>query len=232
MGEWSGKPPPAQVPAKVRFNLRPLVVLVAAALVLVALLTLLGFVISGPLEEPVASSFDRRVARLIVQQRVAWATDLLRAATHLGGTIFVAVALVAAAALSYLRSRALTWPSFFAATAVGGLQLAGIVKALVDRARPELSPLYVVDSPAFPSGHAAASAACFLALAFYMKATTSIHPAVAWITGALAAIVVGFTRVYLGVHWPTDVLFGWALGAAWVAVAARAAGLSGARTGR
>ncbi|UUR08037.1 phosphatase PAP2 family protein [Sphingomonas glaciei] len=88
-----------------------------------------------------------------------------------------------------------------------------IIKAVVDRARPslEVHPV-VVHSQSFPSGHAANSMATFLALALFVAPERWRRPAVA--TAVTASLAMGATRPLLGVHWPSDVLAGWILGAA------------------
>ena len=103
------------------------------------------------------------------------------------------------------------------------------LKRLVARPRPELWPRLAVWSPlgnaesfAFPSGHALVSATLYplLALVLTRRSSAPLRRA-ALAMGALAALWIGFGRLYLGVHWPTDVLAGWALGAAQAALAMR-----------
>ena len=101
-------------------------------------------------------------------------------------------------------------------------------KLVFERARPDLVPHgSVVYSHSFPSGHAALSAVTFFTLAAVLTSLQPKRRAKAFIVFVAAVIVagIGISRVYLGVHWPSDVLAGWALGAAW-ALAARVA-LSG-----
>ena len=87
------------------------------------------------------------------------------------------------------------------------------LKLVVDRARPsfDLYPV-VTHSSSFPSGHAGNSMAVFLSIA--LIAVPRAHRTVAVIIALLASLLVGSTRPYLGVHWPSDVIGGWALGAA------------------
>ena len=200
-----------------------LTILVAGAAVLIGALSAIGWLIDSVLDREIEGGFDRPIAEEVVGWRTAVLDDVMSTATHLGGTAFVATALAIAALASLVLLRGARWPWFFCVAAVGGLQLSGVVKHVVDRERPALAPLFDVASPAFPSGHAAASAACFLAVAYFLWETRGRAAGVLACIGAMALFVlVGFTRVYLGVHWPTDVVFGWLLGASWVFVAARA----------
>jgi undecaprenyl-diphosphatase len=93
------------------------------------------------------------------------------------------------------------------------------MKLLVDRSRPsfDLHPV-ATHSSSFPSGHSGNSMAVFLAIA--LIAVPQAHRRAAVITAIVASFVVGLTRPYLGVHWLSDVIGGWALGAAVAIVAA------------
>jgi undecaprenyl-diphosphatase len=103
----------------------------------------------------------------------------------------------------------------------GGVAISQILKSVVQRERPELS-LHAVEvvNTSFPSGHAMLSAAVFLTLGALGAQFTPKKRIKAFAIGAavVATLLVGVSRVYLGVHWPTDVLAGWCVGAAWASV--------------
>ena len=103
-----------------------------------------------------------------------------------------------------------------------GVGLIHFIKNYVDRARPDIVPhLVEVSSKSFPSGHAAISAMVYLTLGALL-AESNPHRRVKVYVMTLAillTLMIGTTRIYLGVHFPSDVLAGWALGFAWAATA-------------
>jgi len=105
----------------------------------------------------------------------------------------------------------------FVALAVGGAAGLNVVAKLAfQRARPALWPSLVTETDySFPSGHAMGSLAVVAALVFLTWRTRGRWPTLA--LGALFAAVVGLSRVYLGVHYPADILAGWCASLAWVA---------------
>ncbi|MBN8829364.1 MAG: phosphatase PAP2 family protein [Sphingomonadales bacterium] len=104
-----------------------------------------------------------------------------------------------------------------------GLVASGALKLAFDRPRPELVPhLVAVDTSSFPSGHAMNSAVIYLTLAVMLaRAERRTTPRIYILgVGLLLTIFIGLSRIYVGVHWPTDVLVGWAFGATWAAMTA------------
>ncbi|MCO4785963.1 MAG: phosphatase PAP2 family protein [Marinomonas atlantica] len=104
---------------------------------------------------------------------------------------------------------------------LGGVFLSMGAKYLFQRPRPELVPhLIEVYTPSFPSGHATMSMVCFLggALVIARMWPESIARRALITVAVLSSLVVGASRVMLGVHWPSDVLAGWLLGIFWVLV--------------
>ena len=103
---------------------------------------------------------------------------------------------------------------------------AEVVKHYVNRPRPRLVPhLDLVYSSSFPSGHAVMSPTVYFTLAVLVSTTTS-RPAtrrVVFGTVTLVVAAIGVSRVYIGVHWPSDVLGGWMLGAVFALTASYAA---------
>jgi membrane-associated phospholipid phosphatase len=158
---------------------------------------------------------DRSVARDVQALFSAQARGTMRVLTHLGALqVALPLTLLVALVLAGLRDRraALGLLVAYAATQA----IVTLVKVLVARDRPAGSdPLDHVGGYAFPSGHSATAVAVYGALALIAARHLGPRARVAAIALAIVlAAVVGTTRVYLGVHYPTDVLGGWLLGTA------------------
>jgi membrane-associated phospholipid phosphatase len=165
---------------------------------------------------------DAPVVRFLTEHRSENMTAAMKVLTHLGGGLIVTVALTAAAIGSVVRSKGdPRWGAFFAAILVGAIAIDNVVKAIVDRPRPDMGALVDVTGSSFPSGHATAAAALCAALGYALTRGMTWRRAVGtWAVAASVAWLVGLSRVYLGVHWPTDVLGGWVLGSGWVVIVA------------
>ena len=179
-------------------------------------------------EEGDAARFDsqvllafRRPGHLGTPIGPRWLQETARDITALGGFTVLTLAVVLAAALLWVHRRR-AQASVLVVAVVGGEFLAQAVKQLVGRARPDLVPhLDIVYSSSFPSGHSALSPIVYFTLAGLVAAGEGRRAQKALLIGAAIAVVlaIGVSRIYLGVHWPTDVLAGWALGAAVAVVA-------------
>ncbi len=146
-----------------------------------------------------------------------WLEEMVRDFTALGGV--GVLSLVTLAAAGYLLLQRQGRAALFLLVAIGGgLLLSFALKQNFDRPRPELVPhgSYVVTS-SFPSGHSMMSAVTYLTLGALLARVHSRRAVKAYLLllAVLLTVLVGFSRIYLGVHWPTDVLAGWAAGGAW-----------------
>lgn len=111
--------------------------------------------------------------------------------------------------------------AWLAASMIGASVLDSVLKSVFHRARPDLTPhLVYVSSASFPSGHATISAAVYLSLGLMLAETDPRRLGRICLLAFMCLIVVliGCSRVYLGVHWPSDVAAGWCFGAAWALV--------------
>lgn len=149
-----------------------------------------------------------------------WVEELGRDFTALGGV--GVLVLISLGALGYLLLARRYRAALFASVAVpGGMLLSTLMKVGYDRPRPDLVPHETfVYTASFPSGHAMMSAVTYLTLAALL---IRVQPelrlkAYILVQAILLTLLVGMSRVYLGVHWPTDVLAGWTAGAAWAAL--------------
>lgn len=148
-----------------------------------------------------------------------WLEEMARDVTALGST--GVLALVTLSVLGYLWLRGRNRTALFTLIAIsGGTLLSTFLKIGFDRARPELVPHETaVYTASFPSGHSMmAAVTCFTLAAILGRVHDSpLLKAYLLIVAAVITLLVGMSRIYLGVHWPTDVLAGWSAGAAWAA---------------
>ena len=147
----------------------------------------------------------------------AWLVEAAQDITVLGGrTMLAGVTLFAIGYLALERKYGAMWLVVVAAG--GGGLLSAAMKELFGRNRPDVVPhLVAVTSPSFPSGHSMLAAILYLTLgALLARFATRRRTKAYLLTVALfATFVVGSSRVYLGVHYPTDVLAGWCAGLIW-----------------
>jgi undecaprenyl-diphosphatase len=104
------------------------------------------------------------------------------------------------------------------AAIVGGVYLGSFLKVFFGRARPDFAAeMPAVFTASFPSNHAMLSAVTYLTLGALLARLEAKRAVKIYIlaVSTLVTIAVGLSRIYLGVHWPTDVLAGWCIGAAW-----------------
>lgn len=174
------------------------------------------------------NAFDRSVVRAMGQARHPVSNAVVQGITFFGSVTGAGTISVASVFLARKRPR-LAWQVL--AGAVGGITAELGFKRLFRRKRPTLlAHLEDVGSTSFPSGHSMAAASLYLTLAFVASRSRRLraHRAVLLTGASVLATSVGATRVYLGVHWPTDVLGGLALGTAWACVAEAVYDLTGA----
>ena len=147
----------------------------------------------------------------------AWLTQAFIDITGLGGATLRW--LFGAAAIGFLIDiRRRIEAGWLAASLVGSSVLNVLLKAVLHRPRPEIVPHLAASSgTSFPSGHAMVAAAVYLTIGMMLAETQKRPAARAYLMLFFVTLVflIGVSRVYLGVHWPSDVLAGWTIGGAW-----------------
>ena len=205
--------------ARVRRELGSLIALALAAGGVFAFLR-----IAGEMREGDTRAFDAAILLALrnpadVSDPIGppWLEVAMRDVTSLGSV--TVLTLVTVAAVAYLVMDGRRGAAMLVAVAVGGgTILSTLLKLGFERPRPDLvSHLVDVTDLSFPSGHAMLSAVTYLTLGALLARTAARRRQKVFVVGAaiLLTVLVGSSRVFLGVHWPTDVLAGWALGAGW-----------------
>jgi undecaprenyl-diphosphatase len=146
--------------------------------------------------------------------------EVLRGISFFGGGLFI-IAASAVVAIVLWRGKALRRLRAFLMAVAGSAVWVQLLKEFFRRARPEwLEPFTRATGFSFPSGHSTLSAAFYGSLAGLAAASCRSKrcAARALALGLGAVLLIGFSRIALGVHWPTDVLGGWSLGFGWLAL--------------
>jgi undecaprenyl-diphosphatase len=188
---------------------------------------LMGFLeIADEVQEDGVGALDRRIMLMLRTPGdptnpigPPWFEEMMRDITALGGFTFLTLfVVIAVSALAFYGERR---QAIVLGVSIGVASLANDALKLFERPRPELVPheSYVY-THSFPSGHSMLSAATFLTTAAILSSFQSQRRAKAFLfsVAGLLIVSVGISRVYLGVHWPSDVIAGWVLGAAWAAL--------------
>lgn len=191
-----------------------MVTLIAIAAVLIAALT--WEVTSG------VTTMDTRVLDWMIAHRSEAATDIATVITDLGDTLSMTVLAVVTVGWFVLR-RNLPVAALVAITSLGAGVLVWVIKRLVGRQRPpEASRLVFEPSLSYPSGHTLGSTvvAGIVAIVLIPQLTKHWVRVAATVLAVAFPIAVGLSRIYLGVHWTTDVLAGWIIGLMWLLLCA------------
>ncbi len=151
-----------------------------------------------------------------------WLHEVARDVTALGG--MAVIPLITFAVLGYLAfARKGRAAALVLASVAGGLLASLVLKHFFARERPSLvAHLDQVYTSSFPSGHSMLSAVTYLTLGALLARTTTHRPLKLYflVVAATLTLLIGLSRVYLGVHYPTDVLAGWCAGIAWALLCA------------
>ncbi len=190
-------------------------------------LLLLFLFLAGEVIEGDTLAFDTKILRALRNPAdpskpigPAWTESALIDLTSLGGSVVLGLFVAAVAGFLLLQGRHRTALAVMITSASGEL-VGAILKHAFNRPRPTIVPqLRQVFSTSFPSGHAMESAIVYLTLgAMLMRVADSrVTKAYCLAIAMLLTVIVGVSRVWLGVHYPTDVIGGWMIGLVWASI--------------
>jgi len=203
----------------------PLIEPVVLAALAISTAALWGFIkIADEVLEGGTQSFDRWAVRALRNPGDAadpigppWVEETARDATALGGVGWLAFTVGVVAVYLWLMGKTRMMVFTLAAT-VGGVMLSLLLKTVYARPRPDVVPyLSIVSTSSFPSGHSMLAAVVYLTLGSLLAAIMPTRGLKIYVLSVaiLLTIFVGLSRIYLGVHYPTDVLAGWLAGLVW-----------------
>jgi undecaprenyl-diphosphatase len=146
-----------------------------------------------------------------------WLEEMVRDVSALGSTFVLTLAVVVVAGFLWIVDAPAKAAFLVVAVSLGSL-LNRVLKLIIARPRPDIvEHATYVSNESFPSGHTANSAIVYLVLGMMLARVEDSFAAKVFVFGVctLLTVMIGLSRVYLGVHWPTDVLAGWILGGSW-----------------
>lgn len=186
---------------------------------IICLLVLVGIAhLSEDVLEQEAFAFDERILLWIHQFANPILDRLMVIITHLGNPgVLVPLACIGIGWFCFRQKWTIAF--FFAATCLGSAILTAALKLAFGKQRPQLWPQLITETTySYPSGHALGSMVLYGLIAYlvayhYPRYAGLVYGIAAFLIGAI-----GFSRLYLGVHWPTDVLAGYGIGWLWLVV--------------
>lgn len=194
------------------------------AFIVVALALLAVIHLGSEIREDGTSNFDRWLILALREPGdlgrpigPAWLRPMFVDITALGGV--TALTLLTTTVIGYLLvAKKYGTAALLAAATISGTLVGQALKFTFERARPTIVPRFVdIHSLSYPSGHAVNSAVVFLSLGALLARAEPVRRMRGYILSMaiLFTILIGFSRVYVGVHWPTDVIAGWVIGGSW-----------------
>lgn len=194
-------------------------ILILGALTIAVILTF-GFAkIAGKVVSGSTAEFDNAAMKFMGEHQVPWISNAMVDVTTLGTGIVVAMIVAVSALFLWLYDYKQS-ATLLLVTTLGGLLLNDVLKLGFDRARPQFFDWGThVSSSSFPSGHAMSAAVVYPTVAYLATRLQKTHRGrfATMFAAATMVVLISFSRVYLGVHYPSDVLAGVIVGLAWSA---------------
>lgn len=178
--------------------------------------TLIFATIADEVREGDTQRYDEAILNAIRQTTTQFNDALFSAITVLGDA--TTIIFISAVLVGYLLTKQRPRQALFAAIAMGGISILILtLKLLYARPRPDLWEQLVTETSfSFPSGHATASSALALVIAILCWPTRWRR--LALLLSTVYIILIGYSRMYLGVHYPTDIIAGWAVSIVWLSI--------------
>ncbi len=194
-------------------------ILIGASLLFVLIAAAVSTEVFAQLDNDVLI-FLRNAENLAQPRGPAWLEHFTQELTALGGWPLLTMLSVTLTVFFVLRGQ-WDFAIILPAVALGEMVMVSQMKLAFARLRPDAVPhLVEATSNSFPSGHAASAAAIYLTLGLMLAniSTSKSMRLYAFITPVTLAVMIGLSRIYLGVHYPSDVFAGWCVGAAWASL--------------
>lgn len=201
------------VPARVI----PLILLEIAVGTVIAVVAFLSFLyLSHEVNETTLPIIDRELSNLLYSYRSPVLTQIMLLFTFLGGNIMLTISSLALFLLLFIKNYRHE-ASLFGVTFVMGCILNLLLKEIIGRARPDMSPLIHEMYYSFPSGHSMNSLVFYALLAYLTYHFTRSISRTVFVSSLciLLILMIGLSRIYLGVHYPSDIMAGYLAGVTW-----------------
>ncbi len=210
------------VPVTIRPHLAILVPTIIGAFVLGLFTWGAGEIYEAVSKKDDLALLDQPVLDAMVASRTGWLNTLIGGYTHIGGPIVSPIIAIIVVVIMCRVWRSWLPATLMVAAALGSLTVTFVGKDVIDRVRPpfEFAIAPFESTPAFPSGHAlnAVVVGGIIAYLLYRHFEARSARIITVVLAVVYAVTMGASRVYLGHHWLTDVMTGWLLGGAWLAV--------------
>lgn len=189
---------------------------------LISFVSLLGFGIMALLvSKHTIITFDRNIISYVQGFETPWLTNIMKVFTFIGGTIPAVVISLLAIFILYKVFKHRSELVLFIAVILGANILFVTLKQLFHRARPDLHRLAEASNYSFPSGHATMAFALYGVLTFLLwrHISTRFGRTILIILSVFMILAIGISRIYLGVHYPSDIIAGYFISAFWLTFA-------------